>query len=166
MKKSILLIAAMFSFAVIFTSCNEVKKGEAKTEKHDDHDGHNYAAKEVVSAKVTFQCPMDCEKGKTYGEAGNCPTCKMALKANKTECKTACAGKKECKPADCKDKKDCKPADCKDKKDCKPEACGDKTACASKKECKTDSSCKDKKELARIKQDCTHCEPGNCECKA
>ncbi len=27
-----------------------------------------------------YQCPMDCEKGKTYDKAGNCPVCEMELK--------------------------------------------------------------------------------------
>jgi hypothetical protein len=27
-----------------------------------------------------YQCPMDCEDGKTYEKEGNCPVCKMDLK--------------------------------------------------------------------------------------
>ncbi len=27
-----------------------------------------------------YQCPMDCEKRKTYDKEGNCPVCKMDLK--------------------------------------------------------------------------------------
>jgi len=30
---------------------------------------------------ATFQCPMDCEEGKTYDKAGICPVCEMELKA-------------------------------------------------------------------------------------
>ena len=33
--------------------------------------------------KIVYQCPMDCEKGKTYEEKGSCPVCKMDL--NKVE---------------------------------------------------------------------------------
>lgn len=28
---------------------------------------------------ATYQCPMDCEKGKTYDKAGQCPVCNMDL---------------------------------------------------------------------------------------
>ncbi len=28
---------------------------------------------------TAFACPMDCEKGKTYPQAGSCPVCKMDL---------------------------------------------------------------------------------------
>ena len=28
---------------------------------------------------TNYQCPMDCEGGKTYEEAGACPVCKMDL---------------------------------------------------------------------------------------
>ncbi|MCV6630354.1 MAG: hypothetical protein OIF50_10930 [Flavobacteriaceae bacterium] len=54
-----------------------------------------------------YQCPMDCEKGKTYEAAGTCPVCKMDLALNeevdqekmcqcpKGECE--CGGKEKCK---------------------------------------------------------------------
>ena len=29
---------------------------------------------------TTYQCPMDCEVGKTYDKAGICPVCEMELK--------------------------------------------------------------------------------------
>lgn len=29
---------------------------------------------------VEYQCPMDCEEGKTYDKEGNCPVCGMELK--------------------------------------------------------------------------------------
>jgi protein SCO1/2 len=29
---------------------------------------------------VAYQCPMKCEKEKTYEQAGKCPVCKMSLK--------------------------------------------------------------------------------------
>nr|WP_287494130.1 heavy metal-binding domain-containing protein [Candidatus Brachybacter algidus] len=32
-----------------------------------------------VAEKVVYQCPMDCEKGKTYEVMGICPVCKMDL---------------------------------------------------------------------------------------
>jgi hypothetical protein len=57
MKKSILIIAfAIASFSTV--SCNK-KEGEAH--------------------KLAYECPMDCEKGKTYDKKGTCPVCKMDL---------------------------------------------------------------------------------------
>jgi hypothetical protein len=29
---------------------------------------------------ATYQCPMDCEEGKTYDKTGICPVCEMELK--------------------------------------------------------------------------------------
>ena len=77
MKKSILILSAFFSFAVLFTSCKETKKEDAKMESHE---GHDHSSEEMASKDV-YQCPMDCEKGKTYEETGSCPVCKMDLKA-------------------------------------------------------------------------------------
>jgi hypothetical protein len=79
MKKSILLVAALFSLAVMITSCKETKKEEVKSENHDDHD-HD---KDEMSSNDVYQCPMDCEKGKTYDKEGSCPVCKMDLKKKK-----------------------------------------------------------------------------------
>jgi len=65
MKKTILTIAVITLFA--FASCKSDKKETVKETKTE------------VAAKV-YQCPMDCEKGKTYDKAGSCPVCKMDLK--------------------------------------------------------------------------------------
>jgi len=65
MKKTILTIAVITLFS--FTSCKSDKKETVKETKTE------------VAAKV-YQCPMDCEKGKTYDKAGSCPVCKMDLK--------------------------------------------------------------------------------------
>ncbi|MEO6759411.1 MAG: heavy metal-binding domain-containing protein, partial [Saprospiraceae bacterium] len=32
-----------------------------------------------MAQKVAYLCPMDCEKGKTYDQPGQCPVCKMDL---------------------------------------------------------------------------------------
>lgn len=34
-------------------------------------------------AATTFSCPMNCEPGKTYASAGDCPVCHMALTASR-----------------------------------------------------------------------------------
>jgi len=70
MKKVIFVIAIIFAIGMTTTSCKSDKK-EVKTE-----------VKKQMTTEV-YQCPMDCEKGKSYSKAGNCPVCKMELKAKK-----------------------------------------------------------------------------------
>lgn len=49
-------------------SCgNSAEKNSAIEESHN----HEHAK---------YQCPMDCEEGKTYDEEGKCPVCGMELK--------------------------------------------------------------------------------------
>ncbi len=79
MKKSILIMA--FAIALGTTvSCN---KKEETTKAATEHEGHNH--KESEEHKVAYECPMDCEKGKTYDEKGTCPVCKMELIEAKAE---------------------------------------------------------------------------------
>ena len=66
MKKIVLVLIIIFVAGFTFTSCNSEKKEEKK---------------EVTS--VVYQCPMDCEDGKSYTETGTCPVCKMDLKEKK-----------------------------------------------------------------------------------
>ncbi|PHR69663.1 MAG: hypothetical protein COA67_09640 [Lutibacter sp.] len=66
MKKAILVFAMIFAIGFTVTSCKSEKKEEKK---------------EVAS--VVYQCPMDCEDGKSYTEPGQCPVCKMDLKEKK-----------------------------------------------------------------------------------
>jgi len=70
MKKLIFITMLVFSFAL--TSCKSEKKDTKQTN-----------SKEVVTQ--LYQCPMDCEKGKSYTEKGSCPVCKMSLTAKKTD---------------------------------------------------------------------------------
>jgi hypothetical protein len=77
MKKSIVLF--VFAIASLtFVSCKEEAKEATTVETKDAHEGHNHEAGEV---HATYSCPMDCEKGKTYAEAGKCPVCEMDLVA-------------------------------------------------------------------------------------
>lgn len=63
MKKSFLLVAIVFgSFTVGITSCNNSNKTESGTEQ-----------------QALYQCPMDCEKGKTHDKPGQCSVCGMDL---------------------------------------------------------------------------------------
>ncbi len=136
MKKSILILAAMFSFAVLFTACKETKKEEVKTEVNEDmesHEGHDHSSEEMASKDV-YQCPMDCEKGKTYDAEGACPVCKMDLNVKSVD-------------ADSMHAEGCK---CKEAGECKCEG----------------GKCECKAEVALNEMECTKCEPGSCKCKA
>lgn len=80
------MLVAIFAFAIVTTSCKESKKETEKHEMHEEHNGaadhdatHEEGAEDKV-AEAVFACPMDCEDGKTYTEAGTCPECKMDLK--------------------------------------------------------------------------------------
>ena len=74
MKKIILTLAIIVAVGFTFTSCKKDKKEEVKTE-----------ATEEMASNVVYQCPMDCEKGKSYTENGNCPVCKMDLKGKEVD---------------------------------------------------------------------------------
>lgn len=64
----------VFSIAVtLFVSSCSIEvddKGESTT---------NTDSSSVSSQEASYKCPMDCENGKTYSEAGICPVCKMDL---------------------------------------------------------------------------------------
>jgi hypothetical protein len=106
MKKSILIFSAIFSFAVLFTACKETKKEEVKEEVNmESHDNHDHSKGDLVSD--LYQCPMDCENGKTYEAAGSCPDCKMDLKALTSSmehvegCKCIASGECKCEAGKC-----------------------------------------------------------------
>ena len=83
MKKVILMIAVVAAFT--FTSCKKDKAEEVKTEV-EAVDAVEQEAQEVLASNdVLHQCPMDCEKGKSYTEPGKCPVCKMDLVEKKVE---------------------------------------------------------------------------------
>lgn len=66
--KSTALSLLLLAFTMMALSSCKDKKAEPKTETHEE-----------LHASATFQCPMDCEDGKTYEEPGTCPVCKMDL---------------------------------------------------------------------------------------
>ena len=146
MKKGILILTTIFSFAVLFASCKDAKKEGEKMEKHE---GHDHSMEESAS-NANFQCPMDCVKGKTYAEKGSCPVCKMDLKKKSGESDTIHADGCKCKEGgECK----CEAGKCE---------CQKEMACAK---CEP-GNCTCKKETAIMEKECSHCEPGSCECKA
>jgi hypothetical protein len=86
MKKVFLMVAmvALVSFTV--TSCKKDKAEDVKSETEVVVDEVKQEAQEVLASNdVLHQCPMNCEKGKSYTEAGKCPVCKMDLKEKKVE---------------------------------------------------------------------------------
>lgn len=52
--------------------------------EHHDHSNTNEAVTQDTTAHhkhahAKYQCPMDCENGKTYNEPGKCPVCEMDM---------------------------------------------------------------------------------------
>ncbi len=141
MKKSILLLVAIFTIAISFNSCKETSKKEDKKDAKEE----TIQKEGELANDVYYQCPMDCEKGKKYDKEGKCPSCEMALKKYNSDekhsenCKCLEGGECKCEEGKCK----CKANEAK-AHSCEPGKC----------------ECKAKKAKAH------NCEPGNCECKA
>ena len=78
MKKVIIVFALLFSISLVVTSCKGEKEdhSEENKEMHEEHG----ADKADIAMNAEYQCPMDCEEGKTYDAAGACPVCAMDLK--------------------------------------------------------------------------------------
>ena len=72
MKKIILIFAVVFAINLVFTSCKSDKK-EVKKEEVT-------SSKKETLAENVYQCPMKCEKEKTYDKKGKCPVCEMDLR--------------------------------------------------------------------------------------
>lgn len=64
MKK--IIIPALLVFII---SCGQKKEGATNENKQDT----------THVAAAVYQCPMDCEHGKTYDKPGQCPVCGMDL---------------------------------------------------------------------------------------
>ena len=77
MKKVIIVLAIVFTTNFILTSCKSEKKEVKKEQVTSD--------KTEVADKDVYQCPMKCEKEKTYDKEGKCPVCEMKLRKKKTE---------------------------------------------------------------------------------
>jgi len=57
-------LASLIAISSLSTGCG------SKPQQTEEHESQEHAH---------YQCPMDCEAGKTYEEAGKCPVCKMDL---------------------------------------------------------------------------------------
>ncbi len=65
MKKTTFFFAIVFGFIFwVISSCNRSSE-EIKSKQ--------------TQGKILYQCPMDCESGKTYDKPGHCPVCEMDL---------------------------------------------------------------------------------------
>ncbi len=73
MKKGVFALMLFLAMSVI--SCKESKKETTEPKETEV----KAIVKEVIAA-TTYQCPMKCEKEKTYTKEGSCPVCKMDLK--------------------------------------------------------------------------------------
>lgn len=103
MKKITIALALFLAIGMVFTSCENTKKGAEKDVKEISTEIEKDAkkvAKEVEKgaeevgeaidegiektkdalAMNDYQCPMKCEGDKVYHEEGKCPKCKMDLK--------------------------------------------------------------------------------------
>lgn len=85
MRKVILMLVVVTVMSFTVTSCKKEKKEEVKTEVEAKEEVKKEAKEVLASNDVLYQCPMDCEKGKSYTEAGTCPVCKMDLKEKKVD---------------------------------------------------------------------------------
>jgi len=69
MKKLIIFI---FLFSFYAAACNSSNTQKNTTEVKSDTTNSRIVA-------AFYQCPMDCESGKTYADTGKCPVCEMDL---------------------------------------------------------------------------------------
>ena len=77
MKKIIIILAVVFTTSIVFTSC--------KSEKKEVDKEHVKSDKKEIAEKEVYQCPMKCEKEKTYDKEGKCPVCEMKLRKKVSE---------------------------------------------------------------------------------
>lgn len=65
MKRTTMVFAIAFGLlCLVIPACNHSSE-EAKSKQTQE--------------KKLYQCPMDCESGKTYDKPGHCPVCEMDL---------------------------------------------------------------------------------------
>jgi hypothetical protein len=129
--KKVLLVLVFGLFFVSFANAQQTKSPK-----------QTLSATTKAEKAAVYQCPMDCEKGKTYDKPGSCPVCKMDLKAKgAAKAKGCCDGKKSkvsCggsskKASSCAGEKK-KEASCKGESKSKAGCSGkEKASCGSKK---------------------------------
>ena len=84
MKKVILVLAICLGVSLSLTSCKDKEhKHSEDTHMHDD--AQDVTKGKEMASNTLYQCPMDCEKGKSYIKEGSCPVCKMNLKPKEVD---------------------------------------------------------------------------------
>ena len=112
----------LFSALLLLSACKEKSNYSSEPEQDENTLSAGKQDNNKSTTDAVYKCPMDCEDGKTYSEAGSCPICKMdlALLENGSEQKSkqgmhgqkAKHNKKkmcQCKEGECK----CKKGECK-----------------------------------------------------
>lgn len=79
MNKPTVLHTVLLCLSLVVVSCKETKT-DAKHEHHEQA-----VEKADMALNDVYQCPMDCEDGKTYDKEGLCPVCKMDLQKVKKD---------------------------------------------------------------------------------
>ncbi len=75
MKRILCVFVLMMGLTLVLSACkNHEHKNDADSETSLGAEKADMAMNDV------YQCPMDCEEGKTYEEEGKCPVCGMDLK--------------------------------------------------------------------------------------
>lgn len=72
MKKIIIVFAGLLMLTLTLVSCKAEKKDQKIEHKKEQ-------------AEILYQCPMKCEKEKTYPKEGKCPVCEMKLRKKTLE---------------------------------------------------------------------------------
>ena len=94
MKRKVIAGVLILSLGLFTISCKENNKStEHEKTEHHEHEkaehhedvGSDTEMKHSEIAAAEYQCPMKCEKEKTYHEQGSCPVCKMDLKEVKKD---------------------------------------------------------------------------------
>jgi hypothetical protein len=87
MKKLVFVMAFIIATGTLFTSCKSDHKEEHDVIKEIVKENDAEVKEEMNNKLIAglYQCPMDCEDGKTYEEPGMCPVCKMDLKLKEPE---------------------------------------------------------------------------------
>ena len=79
MKKKVMKTAAVLASMIISTAAFVGCQGEHNHMDGEQHQMHDTTDTHTMSTHVEYQCPMDCEEGKTYDDAGKCPVCKIDM---------------------------------------------------------------------------------------
>ncbi len=97
MKKIILVFAICLGVSFMLNSCKTEKKEDVITEEiitegveelesiTENVEVIGEVETKEIASNTLYQCPMDCEKGKSYIKEGSCPVCKMNLKPKEVD---------------------------------------------------------------------------------